>query len=819
MRQDKSRDILPHSIEVEQSVLGAMLASRQAAQYGIEKVDLDDFYRHAHQLLFTAMRTLAEKKSEIDFVTLHQQCKDDNTVDEVGGPSYISQLGYGIPNSTNIGHYAAVLRDLRLKRDAYTIGEKIQHAVITGEYGGAELLHAADGWMLDLQQAQMGGALVSQAVAVHDTIADLSKRVERKGQLTGIDTGLITLNEKTAGWQKGNLVVVAARPGVGKAQPSDAKILLADGTWRLMGDIVVGDNVASIDGVASVVTGVYPQGVERIFRMRFSDGRSAECTSHHLWTVCTTRRRAKSHVWTTAEIVSRLRTKRYRGRITLPLTAGRHGKYFNMRLHPWLLGFLLGDGNLRKASVRFSTADLELVDKVRRLVAPSGMVTYSKKYDYTIRQVHGHRWKPGNNQVINELRKFGLMGKRSHEKFIPEICFQGSYDVRLELLRGLLDSDGWVQGNNTVCFTSTSERLTLGVQRLARSLGAIVRPVQVKTPSFTYKGVKKNGQLAYTITISYSVPSMLFGLQRKIARASKVRTRPTLAISSVEYTRDAEAFCISVSHPSGLYITDDYVVTHNTGLTAGLVIAAARAGASVAWFSLEMSRQEVEYRMLSQMSHVPIYRILNGILTDYEFRRVSTALEELATLKIAVDDSESLNAVELRGRCRRHRHECGLDIAFIDYMQLMSSTVKHETRATALADISRRNKMLARELAIPIIQMAQLNRTSEGRDDRRPRLSDIRESGAIEQDADIVILIHRVDHKVSGDAELIVDKGRNVPSGSFIVHFDKDTVTFRDATVSQKEPATPPFPETPEPDGVSHLTPAGARRHVRPRRV
>jgi len=212
----------------------------------------------------------------------------------------------------------------------------------------------------------------------------------------------------------------------------------------------------------------------------------------------------------------------------------------------------------------------------------------------------------------------------------------------------------------------------------------------------------------------------------------------------------------------------------------------------VAVFSLEMSGAELAMRMISSLARIDQSKLRTGRLQEDDWPRVNDALRQLNDASIYIDDTAALNPLELRSRARRIWRECGgpgLGLIVVDYLQLMSVADggrNQENRATQVAEISRSMKALAKELNVPIIALSQLNRNPEKRDDRRPQMSDIRESGAVEQDADIVLLISRGD-PTSPDAterrkaELIVAKHRNGPTGTIPLTFLNEITRFENA--------------------------------------
>jgi len=244
------------------------------------------------------------------------------------------------------------------------------------------------------------------------------------------------------------------------------------------------------------------------------------------------------------------------------------------------------------------------------------------------------------------------------------------------------------------------------------------------------------------------------------------------------------------------------------GKTAiGLNIAAhvaAEEGKPAAFFSMEMSKQQVAQRILCSRARIDSRKLRRGMLSEAEIQKLGILCGELADAALFIDDTPGMTVLELRAKARRLalRHE--ICAVFVDYLQLMY-VPRAESRQVEIAEISRGLKALARDLNIPVVAMAQLNRSPEGREGHRPRMSDLRESGAIEQDADVVLLLHRDcyydPNKNPGVAEVIVAKQRNGPTGMVQLHFEEHITRFDnlsvapepDYTVSAEESADVPF--------------------------
>ncbi|MFT5505703.1 MAG: replicative DNA helicase [Gammaproteobacteria bacterium] len=198
--------------------------------------------------------------------------------------------------------------------------------------------------------------------------------------------------------------------------------------------------------------------------------------------------------------------------------------------------------------------------------------------------------------------------------------------------------------------------------------------------------------------------------------------------------------------------------------------AALSGGKSVAVFSMEMPGEQLALRLMSSLGRIDQHNLRTGKLGDHDWPRLTSAVTMLSNAKLFIDDSAALNPTELRARSRRLKREHGLDLIVIDYLQLMQIGGSTENRATEISEISRSLKSLAKELEVPIIALSQLNRSVEQRPDKRPVMSDLRESGSIEQDADVILFIYRdevynPESADKGTAEIIIRKQRNGPIG------------------------------------------------------
>jgi replicative DNA helicase len=214
--------------------------------------------------------------------------------------------------------------------------------------------------------------------------------------------------------------------------------------------------------------------------------------------------------------------------------------------------------------------------------------------------------------------------------------------------------------------------------------------------------------------------------------------------------------------------------------------ASIKDGQTVGFFSLEMSREQLFIRLLTSVARIDAHRLMTGAVGQRDYEGLSQAVGVLSDARLFIDDTPGLGVLEMRAKSRRLAAEHGLGLVVVDYLQLMTGRGRFDNRTLELAAISRSLKGLAKELRVPVVALSQLSRAPETRSDHRPLLSDLRESGALEQDADVVLMLYRADMyadakpEEEGKAELIIAKQRNGPTGTVHLAFLKQHTRFED---------------------------------------
>jgi len=331
-----------------------------------------------------------------------------------------------------------------------------------------------------------------------------------------------------------------------KGQRLSAPILTPNG-WVTMGSLKIGDIITGSDGKSTTVTGIYPLGEREVYRLTMRDGSTVECTDDHLWKVYSAGGE-QSKVLMTKDLINNKKYK-YLPVVSEPVV---YNKQFSPKIHPYVLGLMLGDGSIpENHSCTFTTIDDFLIEKLKEL-APS---------DWEIKKCAGAANKTPSyrlNGARKDFKVLGLLGHRSWEKFIPEEYKFGTSEQRQQLLQGILDTDGWVQ-KGIAKFSTTSEQLAKDVKDIVGSLGGVAFMSSRK------KKRNESEKIEYIVTVCLPKGMYPFALERKLEKLNKNPSHKLWrTITNIEIVGKDEMQCIKVAAQDQLYVTSDFIVTHNT---------------------------------------------------------------------------------------------------------------------------------------------------------------------------------------------------------------------------------------------------------------
>jgi replicative DNA helicase len=847
----------PQDVAAEQSVLGGMLLSKDAIADVVEVLHGNDFYRPAHQVIFDCILDLYGRGEPADAITVSAELNRTDQLSKMGGAVYLHTLIQSTPTAANAGYYAAIVAEQAVLRRLVEAGTR----VVQLGYGAAggrgdvdDIVDRAQQEIYDVTEKRMSEDYSRLEDILQPTMDELDAIASRGGVSRGVPTGIRDLDELTNGLQAGQMIVIAARPGVGKALALDTPIATPDG-WSTMDEIRVGDRVLGSDGRPTTVVAATEVMSDRpCYEVHFSDGSVIVADAQHQW-LTETRASRKSaqaaaagynryrnqrtfaQVRTTEEISRTVRCATKDGRLnhSVTNTAALALPEADLLVPPYTLGVWLGDGT--SAAAQYTSDDPEIAVYIEAEGLVVDRTNIDRRYALRLPQRHalverpcpmcGRLFTPKTSQVQTcgktcggGLRASGGVGRQAGcpdcggpsaglvqcqacrddhgtvkallrtlgvlgNKHIPVAYLRASVAQRRALLAGLLDTDGTVAPSGVVQFSVTSRRLAEDARELIAGLGHRVRMTTKRV-----RGRSEESSTAYTLT--FSTDDQVFKLERKqiLHKERGARTftaRGARFITAVKPIASVPVRCIQVDAADHLFLAGrSFIPTHNS--TLGLDIArsaAIRNHQATCIFSLEMSKHEITMRLLSAEAKVPLHHMRAGTLSDEDWSKLARRMGEVADAPLYIDDSPNMTMMEIRAKARRLKQRNDLKLVVIDYLQLMTSGKRVESRQQEVSEFSRALKLLAKEIEVPVIAMSQLNRGSEQRQDKKPMLSDLRESGSIEQDADMVMMIHREDmyEKESpraGEADIMLVKHRNGPTANVTVAFQGHYSRFVD---------------------------------------
>lgn len=377
-------------------------------------------------------------------------------------------------------------------------------------------------------------------------------------------------------------IYLRGEPKTGKALPVSELVLTANG-WIPMGEIKVGDQVYGEDGKLHEVKGVFPQGIQDVYKVTFLDGSSVRCTTEHLWSLRSYHTKDNTHPYRTlhlSDILDDYKAVRPQGKIlyrySVPPIQPIEFPKKDLTISPYLMGLLLGDGGFTDKVITFTKEDQEVLDSFENEIKAIGLeVTKRKTSDSTWQYTVKKESDEYRNKLKTLLDEYGLVGCGSREKFIPQDYLYSDVEDRKDLLRGLINTDGYIPVNKTngtrIVFDSYSERLALDVVELARGLGYKVS-IQYHDRTNDSSSKKYDKEIEHVVSIMGQDFSDLHLVKRHSDRIAPNPQTVRRAICNIELAGQEECQCIWVDNPSHLYITKDYIPTHNTTLFRDVIL-------------------------------------------------------------------------------------------------------------------------------------------------------------------------------------------------------------------------------------------------------
>ena len=654
----------PQDLAAEQSVLGGMMLSKDAIADVVEVLSPNDFYRPAHQAVYDCVLDLYGRGEPADPITVSAELERRGELGRVGGAPYLHTLIATVPTAANAGYYAEIVAEKAVLRRLVEAGTRIVQMGYNGAEGGTEIdevVDRAQAAIYEVTERRMSEDYVSLEELLQPTMDEIDAIASRGGSALGVPTGFADLDEMTNGLHPGQMIIVAARPGVGKALALDTPLPTPTG-WTTMGKVAVGDQLIGADGRPTTVTAATEVMAGRpCYEVEFSDGTVIVADGQHQWLT------EFADVRTTAQLATTVPGRRPMVRNARPLDLPAR----ELPLPAYLVGVWLGDSHRTWAPL---TTDPEIRCHL--------------------------------DAAAQEVRR------------IPALYLRAAQDQRRALLAGLLDAYGDVTSDGSIRCTVTDRGLADDVAELIVSLGYHCELI----PDTAYQ-------------LTFAAADEVFRLTSKQLRHKEHRQAVNTSrhITAVRPVASVPVRCVQVAAADHLYLAGRAMVpTHNS--TLGLDFArscSVRHGMTSVIFSLEMSRTEIVMRMLSAEAKIRLQDMRGGRMSDDDWTRLARRMSEISEAPLYIDDSPNLTMMEIRAKARRLKQRNDLRLVIVDYLQLMTSGKRVESRQQEVSEFSRNLKLLAKELEVPVVAISQLNRGPEQRTDKRPMLSDLRESGCL----------------------------------------------------------------------------------------
>ena len=743
--------IFPSDELLEQSVLGSIILDTDTINIIAQDFSATLFHEPSNKIIAEAILTLFKANKPIDMLTLIAQLKTDGNLADVGGAYYISTLTNKSAGNINILFHIKMLQQKSLERNLINIANKAVVSIINYKDDVFDVYARTQSEIEDSLKNVLKYE-VKTIFDIHHDILERNINIIEKGIKSGVPCGFRLVDNITNGWQKSDLIILAGRPSMGKCLTVSSLVYTNDGYIKI-GDAEIGKQILGSDGLVYEITGVFPQGKKSVYRVYFDDNTFVDCCDEHLWEVSTRSDRKASYgskemrasVLKTSQMIDNVICMGGRNNYSVKIVKPLNFNQKEVTINPYLLGFYLGDGYSSNDSVRLSNTEQDIIDKIKGFLSENDKL---KQIDYKDYRVNNSN-KSKDGGLWAELNKLGLVGKKSDEKFIPKNYLYNTIEIRTMLLRGLVDTDGHIptKGRSAIEYSTVSVQLRDDILELVRGLGGKATYI-TRQGAYIKDGERFKAKEYYRMYLSLPPEIMPVSSKKHLEKYNGHKTYHRKFITEIEKlgTKE-EMICISVNSPDNLYITNGYTLTHNTAAAVSLIIhPAVEKNIPIAIFSLEMSKFQIGSRIQSFISGINVSKIVKGQLNMDEVRHIVNICEPLNKAPLYIDDTPNISLIELKSKARKLVKDKGVQMIVIDYLQLMRSGLDIMNREQEIAEISRGLKNLAKELNIPVIALSQLSRLVEARSDKKPMLSDLRESGQIEQDADMVIFCYRPEY-------------------------------------------------------------------------
>lgn len=724
MANDSGKDFtleksLPSNVEAERMILGVILLDNMTVNQAVEILKPDDFFLPSHRRIFDKIVKLYEQGQGIDPLTLQEELRRAGELDQVGGPAYIASLFDGVPRFSNIESYTRIVKGKSMLRKLIGASNQVMQMAFDDEDEPEEVLDRAERLILSIAEDRIKQGFVHIGEVAEKQLHVIEEVAAHQQLITGVATGFTDLDYMTSGMQRGDLVIVAARPSMGKCLVADTEIVIANGEVVTIEEIyrrrqarllTLGDDFRF---KLTEPSAFVDDGLKPVYRVTTSLGRSVDSTI--------------THPFLTVDGWKRLAELKVGERIAVP----RRLEIFGSK---WL-------HECELEALARNLCDKAIPPIVFELTKPQ----LALFLDHFIAL---NDWTARNERQAQQMQhlflRFGVVAKLycnnegTWQFFVPEAQ---------RILAG-----GEATGDNTRKSSSPRGAIDQGCSAAppepapgANVVPVVSPPANLRCPSGTksyFQDCVESNEYPHRPGFAEA-----FGRRHVLAQSDIYWDE----IISFKYLGDRQVYDLTIPETHNFVAND--ICVHNTAFALNIAQNAAlgqdssgrlhedRQKAVVGVFSLEMSKEQLVQRLMCSQAQVDAHRLRSGMLNKEDWRRLALAVGELSQADIFLDDTPGITTLEVRAKSRRLKNEQKrLDLLIIDYLQLMSGKGRTESRQQEVSQISRELKILAKELNVPLIALSQLSRAPETRTgNHKPQLSDLRESGCLAGESLVVL--------------------------------------------------------------------------------
>jgi len=778
----------PQNIEAEESILGGILLDPEAISRVAEVLRPEAFYISAHREIYSAMQALYAQSQPTDLIGVTGWLSDRDLLEKVGGQTKLAQLVDRTVSATNVDRYAWLVMDKYLRRQLIKSGNEIAQLGYESATPLEQVLDRAEQKIFGITQSRPQQALVP----IYDTLIHAFQEIEvqHEGQsLPGLLTDFYDLDGMTSGLQRSDLVIVAGRPSMGKCLAATAEIVLENGAIATIEEIYNArrGRIFTLQNnwqfAFTSPSDFIDDGIKPVYRVTTRLGRTIETTI--------------THPYLTIAGWKRLETLNVGDRIAVPRQLEVFGKetingdrlenlvaesrdrqipniVFQLtrsQVSLFLNRLFSTDGWIsvlahRQVQLGYCTVSEKLARQAQHLLLRFGIIATLKKRSVKYKPTQKQAWQldiTDAKSIKAFIDEIGIFGKEE-AIFKAKVALQNcNYQTHHDLIP--IADENVPVGANGVCPIRS-------VTQFAENDLNSDRNIQI-------------GKRSLSRDRLFVLATALENLPLQQLATSAIYWDEIVAI---EFVGNQQVYDLTIPETHNFVAND--ICVHNTAMSLNVAYnVAARYKLPVAVFSLEMSKEQLVQRLLASEAGIESNRLRAGRISQNEWEPLSRAIGTLSELPIFIDDTANLTVTEMRSKARRLQAERGgaMGLILLDYLQLMEGSggsSREDSRTQELSRITRSLKGLARELNVPVIALSQLSRGVEARTNKRPMMSDLRESGSIEQDADLVLMLYRDEYYYPdtpdrGITEIIIAKHRNGPTGVVKLLFDPQYTKFR----------------------------------------